>query len=187
MTCLFSFSVANCPCFLCPLTMSLLERFRLDLGLQQTDEDNNDFLRSLPDGLDPNYEPESQIPDHTPGGTRITPRLRRPCSDSSEDEAVEAYKLKRRKQQATHICQDLGLPEGSLDQYVPVGRINSMPFTFSSYLYQLKDNELLLTIQAMLIAQYQERKKSDAEVFIGSDAFKVCDYLTYGLCPQFSL
>jgi len=53
--------------------MSLLERFRLDLGLQQTDEDNNDFLRSLPDGLDPNYEPESQIPDHTPGGTRITP------------------------------------------------------------------------------------------------------------------
>jgi len=62
-----------------------------------------------------------------------------------------------------------------------------MPFTFSSYLYQLKDNELLLTIQATLIAQYQERKKSDAEVFIGLDAFKVCDYLTYGLCPQFSL
>jgi len=49
--------------------MSLLECFQLDLGLQQTDKDNNDFLRSLPDGLDPNYELESQIPDRTPGGT----------------------------------------------------------------------------------------------------------------------
>ncbi|KAL4063020.1 hypothetical protein V8B97DRAFT_1920655 [Scleroderma yunnanense] len=59
-----------------------------------------------------------------------------------EDEAAQAFKLKQHKQHATHICQDLGLPEGSLDPY------------------------------GTLLAQYQERKKSDAEIFISLDMFK---------------